>query len=71
MEKVKKEKQQKKNGDKNRNPNEAKQIENRVEDDEYEDKEIKKKYWSCCMNSDPNSPGCQKKKIRNFKYLYD
>ena len=46
MEKVKKEKQQKKNGDKNRNPNEAKQIENRVEDDEYEDKEIKKKYWS-------------------------
>ena len=39
--------------------------------DEYEDKKIKKKFWSCCMNSDPNSPGCQRKIIKNFKYLYD
>lgn len=39
--------------------------------DEYEDKKVKSKFWSCCMNSDYNSPGCQKKIIKNFKYLYD
>ena len=39
--------------------------------DEYEDKKVKSKFWSCCMNSDPNSPGCQKKIVKNFKYLYD
>ena len=38
---------------------------------EYEEKKVKRKFWSCCMNSDPNSPGCQRKAIRNFKYLYD
>ena len=70
IEKVKKEKPKNTN-DKNKGLNENKQIENKNEEDEYEDKEIKKNYWSCCMNSDPNSPGCQKKKIRNFKYLYD
>jgi hypothetical protein len=70
IEKVKKEKPKKIN-DKGKGPNENKQIEIKNEEDEYEDKEIKKNYWSCCMNSDPNSPGCQKKKIRNFKYLYD
>ena len=67
IEKVKKEKQQKKNEEND----EVKHINNKVEDDEYEEQEIKKYYWSCCMNSDPNSPGCQKRKIRNFKYLYD
>ena len=39
--------------------------------EEYEEKVVKNKFWSCCMNSDPNSPGCQKKIIKNFKYLYD
>ena len=39
--------------------------------DEYEEKKVKSKFWSCCMNSDPNSPGCQKKIVKNFKYLYD
>ena len=39
--------------------------------EEYEEKKIKNKFWSCCMNSDPNSPGCQRKIIKNFKYLYD
>ena len=38
---------------------------------EYEEKKVKTKFWSCCMNSDPNSPGCQRKAIKNFKYLYD
>ena len=38
---------------------------------EYEEKKVKTKFWSCCMNSDPNSPGCQKKAIKTFKYLYD
>ena len=40
-------------------------------DNEYEEKKVKSKFWSCCMNSDPNSPGCQRKAIKNFKYLYD
>ena len=38
---------------------------------DYEEKKVKSKFWSCCMNSDANSPGCQRKIIRNFKYLYD
>ena len=38
---------------------------------EFEEKKVKTKFWSCCMNSDPNSPGCQRKAIKNFKYLYD
>ena len=38
---------------------------------EYEEKRVKQKFWSCCMNPDPNSPGCQRKIIKNFKYLYD
>ena len=46
--------------------------ESKVEEfDEYEDKKVKNKFWSCCMNSNPNSPGCQRKIIKNFKYLYD
>ena len=40
-------------------------------DNEYEEKKVKSKFWSCCMNSDLNSPGCQRKAIKNFKYLYD
>ena len=43
-----------------------------IEDfDDYEERKVKQKFWSCCMNSDPNSLGCQKKIIKNFKYLYD
>ena len=41
------------------------------ERDEYMEKNIKEFYWSCCMNNDKNSPGCQKIEERNFKYLYD
>ena len=40
------------------------------DDNDYEVKKVKIKMWSCCMNSDPNSPGCQKKAIKFFKYLY-
>ena len=32
---------------------------------------IKKKFWSCCMNSDENSKGCQKIAVKNFKWIYD
>ena len=39
--------------------------------DEYEEIKVKNQFWSCCMNADPNSPGCQKKLIKNFQYLYD
>ena len=42
-----------------------------VEREEYIEKKITECYWSCCMNSDKNSPGCQKIEERNFKYLYD
>ena len=42
-----------------------------IEADEFIEKKITEKYWSCCMNSDKNSPGCQKVEERNFKYLYD
>ena len=67
-EKIKKKKVPKVNNDlMNENEKESK-----VEElDEYEDKKVKNKFWSCCMNSDPNSPGCQRKIIKNFKYLYD
>ena len=42
-----------------------------VERDEFVEKKITEYYWSCCMNTDKNSPGCQKIEERNFKYLYD
>ncbi len=42
-----------------------------VEIDEFIEKKITESYWSCCMNSDKNSPGCQKVEERNFKYLFD
>ena len=38
---------------------------------EYIEKKVTEYCWSCCMNSDKNSPGCQKVEERNFKYLYD
>ena len=42
-----------------------------VERDEFIEKNITEYFWSCCMNADKNSPGCQKVEERNFKYLYD
>ena len=40
---------------------------------EYEivEKKTKETYWSCCMNPDKDSKGCQKIAIRKFQYLYD
>ena len=46
-------------------------FEKRPEVDEYVEKRVKEYYWSCCMNTDKNSPGCQKITERNFKYLYN
>ena len=34
-------------------------------------KKIKVNLWSCCMNSDKNSRGCQKRSIRNFRWIYN
>ena len=34
-------------------------------------KKVKVNLWSCCMNSDQNSRGCQKKTIRNFRWIYN
>ena len=42
-----------------------------VDRDEYIEKKTTECYWSCCMNTDKDSPGCQKIEERNFKYLYD
>ena len=34
-------------------------------------KKVKVNLWSCCMNSDKNFRGCQKKTIRNFRWIYN
>ncbi len=32
---------------------------------------VKMNLWSCCLNADKNSRGCQKKTIRNFRWIYN
>ena len=34
-------------------------------------KKVSVNLWSCCLNSDKNSKGCQKKTIRNFRWIYN
>ena len=34
-------------------------------------KKVKVNLWSCCMNNDKNSRGCQKRAIRNFRWIYN
>ena len=34
-------------------------------------KKVVESFWSCCMNSDPNSKGCQKVATKNFKWNYN
>ena len=34
-------------------------------------KKVKVYLWSCCLNNDKNSRGCQKKTIRNFRWIYE
>ena len=34
-------------------------------------KKVKVNLWSCCLNTDKNSKGCQKKTIRNFRWIYN
>ena len=34
-------------------------------------KKVTESFWSCCMNSDPNSKGCQKTAFKNFKWNYN
>ena len=34
-------------------------------------KKVEETFWSCCMNSDPNSKGCQKTASKNFKWNYN
>ena len=34
-------------------------------------KKVTVNLWSCCMNSDKNSRGCQKRSIRNFRWIYN
>ena len=46
-------------------------MEVKPEPEEFLEKKVTECYWSCCMNTDKNSPGCQKIAERNFKYLYN
>ena len=34
-------------------------------------KKITVNLWSCCLNSDKNSKGCQRTTTRNFRWIYD
>ena len=34
-------------------------------------KKVTVNLWSCCMNNDKNSRGCQKRAIRNFRWIYN
>ena len=34
-------------------------------------KKIKVNLWSCCLNTDKNSLGCQKKAIKKFRWIYN
>ena len=34
-------------------------------------KQVKVNLWSCCMNNDINSRGCQKRSVRNFRWIYN
>ena len=34
-------------------------------------KKVKMNLWSCCLNADKNSKGCQKRAIRNFRWIYN
>ena len=43
---------------------------------EFEFPDVKKKsnktmFWSCCMNEDKDSKGCQKTVVKKFSWLYD
>ena len=34
-------------------------------------KKEKEKLWSCCLNADEHSKGCQKTIVKKFKWIYD
>ena len=34
-------------------------------------KMVKKKLWSCCLNADENSKGCQRKAVKKFQWIYE
>ena len=34
-------------------------------------KKVTESLWSCCMNSDKNSRGCQKRSLKNFRWIYE
>ena len=34
-------------------------------------KKVEESFWSCCMNSDPNSKGCQRTASKTFKWNYN
>ena len=34
-------------------------------------KKVKVNLWSCCMSDDKNSRGCQKKTLRNYRWIYN
>ena len=38
--------------------------------EKVEKKKVTTSFWSCCMNTDKNSRGCQKYCCRNFRWIY-
>ena len=56
---------------KKKNPNHGIIMEDENDPNNYEEKQVINKFWSCCMNSDPNSKGCKRRIIKSFSYLYD
>ena len=44
---------------------------NNIQNVNVPQKKVKVNLWSCCMNSDQNSRGCQKRTIRNFRWIYN
>ena len=47
------------------------EITNKDENIIQRPKKVKMNLWSCCLNTDKNSQGCQKKAIKNFRWIYN
>ena len=47
------------------------EITNKDENIIQRPKKGKMNLWSCCLNTDINSQGCQKKAIKNFRWIYN
>ena len=44
---------------------------NNIQPQTVTQKKVTESLWSCCMNSDKNSRGCQKRSVKNFRWIYE